>query len=88
MDEWAFVLIVALCIALVAYRIGETHWRKLSPRGLVGTGSALVLRTPQENIERYRDLLTTKLTEVELRYIDTEERFAIAILQFTSPIAP
>ena len=45
----------------------------------MGTGSALVLRTPQ-NIERYRDLLTTKLTEVELRYIDTEERFAIAIL--------
>jgi hypothetical protein len=30
MDEWAFVLIVALCIALVAYRIGETHWPKLS----------------------------------------------------------
>ena len=30
MDEWALVLIVALGIALVAYRIGETHWRKLS----------------------------------------------------------
>jgi hypothetical protein len=30
MDEWAFVLIVALGIALVAYCIGETHWRKLS----------------------------------------------------------
>ena len=30
MDEWAFVLIVALCIALMAFRIGETHWRKLS----------------------------------------------------------
>jgi hypothetical protein len=30
MDEWAFDLIVALFIALVAYRIGEPHWRKLS----------------------------------------------------------
>ena len=29
MDEWAFDLVVALCIALVAYRIGETHWRNL-----------------------------------------------------------
>ena len=37
--------------------------------------SALILRTPQKNIERYRDLLKTKLTEVELHYIDTEERF-------------
>ena len=36
----------------------------------MGTGSALVLRTPQKNIERYRDLLKTKLTEVELRYIE------------------
>jgi hypothetical protein len=28
-----------------------------------------------------------KPTEVELQYIDAEERFAIAVLQFTSPIA-
>jgi len=36
------------------------------PWGLMGTGSALVLRTPRKNIERCRDLLKTKLTEVEL----------------------
>ena len=44
--------------------------RAIPPWGLVGTGSALVLRTPQKNIERYRDLLKTKLTKVKLQNID------------------
>jgi len=42
---------------------------------------------PHTEIPTVPDLLKTKLTEVELQYIDAEERFAIAILQFTSPIA-
>ena len=49
------------------------------------------LRTHQKNIDRYEGLLETKLSEVERLYIEkcvSEERFAIAILQFTSPIAP
>jgi hypothetical protein len=48
------------------------------------------LRTHEKNIERYRDLLKTKLNEVELQYLErrlSEERFAIAMLDFMSPSA-
>jgi len=39
---------------------------------------------------RYQDLLKTKLNEVELQYLEkrlSEERFAIAMLNFLSPPA-
>jgi hypothetical protein len=48
------------------------------------------LRTHQENIDRYQDLLKTKLTEIEVQYLQrrlSEERFAIAMLQFMGPKA-
>ena len=42
----------------------------------------------QKNIERYEDLLETKLSELERQYIEkriSEERLAMAMLQFVSP---
>ena len=42
----------------------------------------------QKNIERYEDLLETKLSELERQYIEkriSEERSAMAMLQFVSP---
>ena len=48
------------------------------------------LRAHKRNIERYQDLLKTKLNEVELQYLEkrlSEERFAIAMLNFMSPPA-
>jgi hypothetical protein len=48
------------------------------------------LRTHQENIDRYQGLLKTKLTEIEVQYLQrrlSEERFAVAMLQFMSPNA-
>jgi hypothetical protein len=48
------------------------------------------LRTHQKNIERYQELLNTKLNEVELQYLEkrlSEERFAVAMLEFMSPSA-
>jgi len=50
-----------------------------------------LLRTHQKNIERYQDLLKTKLTEVELRYLEkrlSEERLAVAMLNFMRPSDP
>jgi len=46
------------------------------------------LRTHQRNIDRYQNLLKTQLTEVELHFVEkrlSEERFAIAMLQFMGP---
>ena len=46
------------------------------------------LSTHQKNIERYQDLLETKLSEVERQYIEkliSKERLAMAMLQFMSP---
>ena len=46
------------------------------------------LRTHQENIDRYEDMLNTKLTEIEVQYLQrrlSEERFAVAMLQFMNP---
>lgn len=43
------------------------------------------LRTHQKNIDRFKDLLETELSEVERQYIQkrlSEERSAIAMLQF------
>ena len=48
------------------------------------------LRTHQRNIDRYQSLLTTKLSETERRFLEkrvSEERFAIAMLEFMSPAA-
>ena len=46
------------------------------------------LSAHQKNIERYEDLLETKLSELERQYIEkriSEERLAMAMLQFVSP---
>jgi hypothetical protein len=49
------------------------------------------LRTHQKNIDRYEGLLQTKLSEAERQYIEkrlSEERLAMAMLQFMGPSAP
>ena len=49
------------------------------------------LRTHQKNIDRYQGLLKTKLSEAEQKYLEkrvSEERFAIAMLEFMSPSPP
>ena len=46
------------------------------------------LTAHQKNIERYQDLLETKLNEIERQYIDkriSEERLAMEALQLMSP---
>ena len=46
------------------------------------------LHTHQTNIERYQSLLKTKLTDVEVQFLEkrlSEERLAIAMLQFMGP---
>jgi hypothetical protein len=46
-----------------------------------------MLQAHQNNIERYQGLLNTKLSEVELRFVErrlSEERFAIEMLRFMS----
>ena len=48
------------------------------------------LRAHQKTIDRYEGLLKTKLTEVERQFLEkqlSEERLAIAMLQFMSPSA-
>jgi predicted house-cleaning noncanonical NTP pyrophosphatase (MazG superfamily) len=49
---------------------------------------AAFLRTHQMNIERYQNLLKTKLSEAEVNFLErrlAEERFAVAMLDFMSP---
>ena len=46
------------------------------------------LRSHQRNIDRYQDLLKSGLSDIELRFVEqrlSEERFALAMLQFMSP---
>jgi hypothetical protein len=46
------------------------------------------LRNYQRNIGRYQNMLKTRLSEVELRFVEkrlSEERFKIAMLEFLSP---
>ena len=46
------------------------------------------LRNHQRNISRYENMLKTRLSEVELHFVErrlSEERFQIAILEFMSP---
>jgi hypothetical protein len=46
------------------------------------------LQAYQRNIERYEKLLKPKLNATELRFVEqrlSEERFALAMLQFMSP---
>ena len=46
------------------------------------------LQAHQRNIERYEKLLKSKLNATELRFVEqrlSEERFALAMLQFMSP---
>jgi len=46
------------------------------------------LRTHLKNIDHYLDLLTTNLSETERRFLErrvSEERLAIAMLEFMSP---
>jgi hypothetical protein len=54
------------------------------------TDRIALLRIHQRNIDRYQSLLTTKLSEIERRFLErrvSEERFAIAMLEFMSPAA-
>ena len=53
-----------------------------------GVMNDIRLSIHQKNIERYEDLLDTKLSELERQYIEkriSEERSAMAMLQFVSP---
>jgi len=46
------------------------------------------LRNHRQNISRYENMLKTRLSEVELHFVEkrlSEERFAIAMLQFMGP---
>jgi hypothetical protein len=46
------------------------------------------LRGHQQNISRYQNMLKTRLSEVELHFLEkrlSEERFKIAMLEFMSP---
>jgi hypothetical protein len=46
------------------------------------------LRAHQRNIDRYQGLLKSSLSEIELRFVEqrlSEERLAMAMLQFMSP---
>jgi hypothetical protein len=46
------------------------------------------LRAHQRNIDRYQGLLKSSLSEIELRFVEqrlSEERLALAMLQFMSP---
>jgi hypothetical protein len=46
------------------------------------------LQTLQNNITRYEGLLKSRLSAVELRFVErrlSEERFALAMTQFMSP---
>jgi hypothetical protein len=50
-----------------------------------------LLRSHQMNIERYKGLLRTKLSEAEVNFLErrlAEERFSVAMLDFMSPNAP
>ena len=46
------------------------------------------LRGHEQNISHYKSILMTRLTEVEMRFVErrlAEERFKIAMLEFMSP---
>ena len=47
------------------------------------------LRAHQRNIDRYENLLKTRLTELEVQFLEkrlSEERIALAMLQIVGPI--
>jgi hypothetical protein len=49
------------------------------------------LRAHQTNIDRYENMLKTKLSDLEREFVQkrlSEERLTIAMLQFMSPSAP
>jgi hypothetical protein len=49
---------------------------------------AFLLRVHERNIDKYQRLLKTKLSHAEVHYLEkrlSEERFAVAMLQFMSP---
>ncbi len=46
------------------------------------------LQTLQDNIARYEGMLKSKLSPIELRFVEkrlSEERFALAMVQFMEP---
>jgi hypothetical protein len=46
------------------------------------------LRTHQKNIERYQNLLKTKLNDIEVQFLEkllSEERLAVVMLQLVGP---
>jgi hypothetical protein len=57
-------------------------------RGTIMDERVARLRTHQRNIDRYQDMLKTRLTAIEQQFVErrlSEERFAIAMVQFMSP---
>jgi hypothetical protein len=47
------------------------------------------LRSHEQNISHYQNILKTRLTEVEIHFVEkrlAEERFKIAMLEFYEPI--
>ena len=56
--------------------------------GLVMDEKEARLRGHEQNISHYKSILKTRLTEVEMRFVErrlAEERFKIARLEFMSP---
>jgi hypothetical protein len=52
------------------------------------TERAIRLRKHEQNIERYRNLLKTELSDIEQQHIQkrlSEERFWVAMLEFMGP---
>jgi hypothetical protein len=64
-----------------------------APRDIFSTGAAMIdrmarLRNHELAIERYQDLLKTRLSDVEQHYVEkrlSEERLSVAMLQFIVP---
>lgn len=66
--------------------VGTAHFEVKTRERTVETDRKIaMLRTHEQNIERYQGLLRTNLNEVETRFIErrlSEERFAMAMLRF------
>jgi hypothetical protein len=69
--------------------MGPTQNNVVLARGFImDERRAFLLRVHERNIDRYQRLLKTKLSHAEVHYLEkrlSEERFAVAMLQFMSP---
>jgi hypothetical protein len=67
------------------------YFRKTFLGGTVMETRAVQLRSHQTNIDHYENILKTVLSDLERQFVQrrvSEERLAIAMLQFMSPSAP